>query len=552
LDAGSDNHLSGLGDIMIGIGGALMALSIFVYESIARKRHYFDKYYLTGLTNNIVLTILYFVGLLGLLLVYVFEDYVWVKIFLEPTLYCYVFWLIFFAGIRFYKTGIGLMKRKKGFEIEKSIISDYFEKLENEKSNNLEDHIFLLKDIFADTIKKLKEDKIDQVKDDWEVINFYFEKLFEVSQKNLKLNFQLNFFGIFLYKYFHHISNENDLIDYNNLISYPRKIFEIILEKKYLIKKGDYESINSFQYYLYYYQAMYHKGFEMQEKQKSIADILLDRSRRFPRNLANFLLSNYKSNKINAEFFENYAKEFLIYFRDLAKKCFENNDVNGFKKVIENLLKLFWRDEKDRIKKDDENFDIIGDKLPLFKSIYLYDLASFILYKTNEINFEKNIVFLNNCVLTFNTIFLHQSYIVQPQEESDYFLKLFFKISPQKSNLNLWLHEDEDFITMKEVKNKKILNRFFVYNFLIILKDNKSYNINSLKEFGDKNKLSEVKLILADLKKQIELYPNFLTVNYPDGKIDIIIKLLARDGVFNIADLIERCEKIFDDFIKKI
>jgi hypothetical protein len=35
-----ENHLSGLGDIMIGIGSALMALSIFVYESIARKRRY--------------------------------------------------------------------------------------------------------------------------------------------------------------------------------------------------------------------------------------------------------------------------------------------------------------------------------------------------------------------------------------------------------------------------------------------------------------------------------------------------------------------------------
>ena len=36
-DDNNKNHLSGLGDIMIGIGSALMALSIFVYESIARK-----------------------------------------------------------------------------------------------------------------------------------------------------------------------------------------------------------------------------------------------------------------------------------------------------------------------------------------------------------------------------------------------------------------------------------------------------------------------------------------------------------------------------------
>ncbi|MFM7702783.1 MAG: hypothetical protein ACKO6C_04935, partial [Alphaproteobacteria bacterium] len=301
LDAGSDNHLSGLGDIMIGIGGALMALSIFVYESIARKRHYFDKYYLTGLTNNIVLTILYFVGLLGLLLVYVFENYDWVKNFLEPTLYCYVFWLIFFSGIRFYLTARGMLVREEGEKIEKQIVKSYFENLRRKKTNNFREHIFLLEDFLLDTIKKLKEDKIDQVKDDWEVINFYFEKLIEVSQKNL--NFDLIFLSEFLYKYLHYIPKKTDINSYNNLISHPRKIFKIILEKKYLIKKNDFEFSNPFQNYLYYYQAMYHKGYEMHTKldklsrnEKFIANILLDRSTTIPEDLANYhLMFDYEN-----------------------------------------------------------------------------------------------------------------------------------------------------------------------------------------------------------------------------------------------------------------
>lgn len=51
-ESNDKNHPSGLGDIVIGVGSTLMALSIFVYESIARKRRYFDKYYLNEITNK--------------------------------------------------------------------------------------------------------------------------------------------------------------------------------------------------------------------------------------------------------------------------------------------------------------------------------------------------------------------------------------------------------------------------------------------------------------------------------------------------------------------
>ena len=130
-----DDHLSGLGDIMIGIGSALMALSVFVYESIARKRNYFNKYFLTGLTNNIILTILYFIGLLGLLLVYVMENYNWVKKFLEPALFCYVFLLIIFAGMRFIRIAIGLLFRDEEIKIEKEIVESNFEVLQRKKNH---------------------------------------------------------------------------------------------------------------------------------------------------------------------------------------------------------------------------------------------------------------------------------------------------------------------------------------------------------------------------------------------------------------------------------
>ena len=130
------NHLSGLGDIMIGIGSALMALSIFVYESIARKRRYFDKYYLTGLTNNIVLTILYFVGLLVLLLIYIFPKIFFINS-LEQFLFCYVFLLIILAGFRFFRTAMGLLFRDVGRKIEKEVVESYFENLKSFKRLDL-------------------------------------------------------------------------------------------------------------------------------------------------------------------------------------------------------------------------------------------------------------------------------------------------------------------------------------------------------------------------------------------------------------------------------
>lgn len=69
---------------------------------------------------------------------------------------------------------------------------------------------------------------------------------------------------------------------------------------------------------------------------------------------------------------------------------------------------------------------------------------------------------------------------------------------------------------------------------------NKKYSLN----ITDNQKLEKIRAIISNLKNQIELYPNFLTANYHDEKIDIIIKLLAKHGIVNIAELINRFEQI--------
>ena len=63
------------------------------------------------------------------------------------------------------------------------------------------------------------------------------------------------------------------------------------------------------------------------------------------------------------------------------------------------------------------------------------------------------------------------------------------------------------------------------------------------------NKISE---ILKKIRDGIKLYPNFLTANYPDGKVDIIIKLLAKQDILNIDELIKRFEKIIHEIIQEL
>ena len=61
------------------------------------------------------------------------------------------------------------------------------------------------------------------------------------------------------------------------------------------------------------------------------------------------------------------------------------------------------------------------------------------------------------------------------------------------------------------------------------------------------NKISE---ILKKIRDGIKLYPNFLTANYPDGKVDIIIKF--KQDILNIDELIKRFEKIIHEIIQEL
>ena len=548
------NHLSGLGDIMIGIGSALMALSIFVYESIARKRRYFDKYYLTGLTNNIVLTILYFVGLLVLLLIYIFPKIFFINS-LEQFLFCYVFLLIILAGFRFFRTAMGLLFRDVGRKIEKEVVESYFENLKSFKrldlKKNNEEYVFLLEDFLDDTLCKLKESKFSQVEDDWYVIRFYIRKLIEEMQKNKIDIDDLSFLDKFLYNYLHYIPLSTDSITFQALISYPYAIFQIIiLEKKFLITK-DKSGINKIQNYFYYYQAMYSKGFELNKKlnklsqnEKYIANILLDRSRITLMEFAKYLLkSDYKYRQISRQYFENYAVEFLIYFYNLAKECFDNNDFNNFEIIVENLFNLFEDDDPPFCVYDGKS----GSKLPQYVSENLFGLAWFILYKTNENNLVRNLEFLNKCTdLIFKTY-----------DEKVLFIK--FDYNNYCSNSPYWINESKEFIRFNKSQYLEIFNRFFVYQFLILLSKNKSNiddSLNWILQNSEKNNsidfFNKISEILKKIRDGIKLYPNFLTANYPDGKVDIIIKLLAKQDILNIDELIKRFEKINHEIIQEL
>ncbi|MFM8185780.1 MAG: hypothetical protein ACKN9I_02495, partial [Alphaproteobacteria bacterium] len=256
LDAGSDNHLSGLGDIMIGIGGALMALSIFVYESIINKKNYFNKYFLGAVTNAQILTIFFFLGIFLLLVIYAFSEYVSFVKEIEILLYCFTSLIIIYLIIRLWMTYISFLIKKKYVKYAKELIqnlgNDHNFKEEDGPFNNI---IELFDDFCEETLDKLKSEN-HNLSSDWKIILEFYKNIIEEDNK-------YNIYDIlgtfnFLKTYLHYIPTSIDHASYYYLISHPRKIFEIILEKNYLIKKNDFEFSNRFQNYLYYYQAMYH------------------------------------------------------------------------------------------------------------------------------------------------------------------------------------------------------------------------------------------------------------------------------------------------------
>ena len=87
---------------MIAIGTSLMAMAIFVFESIARKRRYFDKYFLLGITNIFNLVILFFIGLFLLIFHYFDTPFIsqFVKNFIDIYIYCLI--LIVLLSSNFY------------------------------------------------------------------------------------------------------------------------------------------------------------------------------------------------------------------------------------------------------------------------------------------------------------------------------------------------------------------------------------------------------------------------------------------------------------------
>lgn len=107
------------------------------------------------------------------------------------------------------------------------------------------------------------------------MIFFYIEKLIEESQKNKVDIDYLSFLFKFLNNYLNYIPLSTNSIAFQKLISHPNAIFRIISEKKFLITKDKF-GINKIQNYFYYYQAMYSKGFEPNNKNISLIFYLIE------------------------------------------------------------------------------------------------------------------------------------------------------------------------------------------------------------------------------------------------------------------------------------
>lgn len=572
-----ENHLSGLGDIMIGIGSALMALSIFVYESIARKRRYFDKYYLTGLTNNIVLTILYFVGLLTLLLIYIFPENSFINRFLEQCLFCYVLLLIILTIARFFKTAKGLLFREEGRKIEKEVVESYANYIFKKSINKVEkkwgdteekEYYEFLEDFFSNILKKLRDKENLMVKDDWLVVQEFYKKLLELRLRNKIVYFDHIRFARFLGEYLHEISQDFYVITYRELLYHPRQIFIIIFENESLITKDE---CNQIQSYFYYYQAMYSKGFELNKNldelsknEKNIANILLDRSRRTPMELVKYHLEeNYKNKKITPEFFENYAIEFLIYYRNLAQDCFDNNDFNNFQQTLKVFNGLFFNNY---YKTDDE----IIHKIKKYQEASLLGLGAWILSETTLENLAENLKFINEITKNLNKILSIQlttpkNIIEYFESEGDKFIKLYCHIKTDQKYMNL--------TGLDQYKGNKIsandimgwmsgddeINNFLVY--FLLNNFNFSQNIGEeiAKIIGNKRGgefFGDIKKILSDFKLKLnhdnlEIILHNLIKRNEQVKFDyIFLKLLKINKIENVKDRIatieEKLNKIID------
>lgn len=425
FDQCTKDYAEGATQLMIAIGTSLMAIAIFVFEYITKKDRYFDKYFILGLTNIINLLLIFFLGLI--LLIFHYLEVAFVSDFIKNFINIYIFTLILtiLSVVRIYKTAICLLYREDAIKIENEIVNEYadyfFNKIKNvvtyEGSKDHEFYLFL-EDFFGDTLSKVQNMETQKIKDDWKVICKFYEIIINEIYEG-----KINYFDIvklsqFLQKYLHYIPINLDVISYRDLIYEPNKIFRIFIDKKYFLGK-------STQNYFYYFNQLYEKGFdlknsekELSRDEKNIANILIDRSWRYPKELAKYNLEpNYKKNK-DSDFFKGYAKEILIYYRDLLKTCFDNNDSESFKEVSKQARKLFGCDHYDT-PIDDEAYKEIQQ----YKLLNFYGLASWILEKTDEESIEKNSQFLSNVCYWIEDILSKDVY--SWESKFNKFIKLF-------------------------------------------------------------------------------------------------------------------------------
>ncbi len=348
---------------------------------------------------------MFFLGLFLLIFHYFETPFIsqFIKYFID--IYIYSSALIALAVIRIYKTAICLLDRNNAKEIEEEIVDEYAKFLKKTNPNSKEsDHnnenkfFFFLEDYFSDTLNKMKKMGPEEIKDSWNVIYKFYEIIFDKIKNKEMQYFDGSKIGIFLYRYLNNISLDFDVVSCRELIEKPIEIFKILIDKQIIIDKPKYLLNHPIQNYFYYFHQLYEKGFETKASDKKLlkneenfANILIDKSWRLPQELIkNYLVPNYKRDR-DSDFFKNYAKEFFIFYRDLLKTCFDNDDFESFEiigKSLRKLLKCNW----DNIERKDENYREIQQ----YKLLNLYGLASWILEKTNVDPAEKNQRFIDN------------------------------------------------------------------------------------------------------------------------------------------------------------
>jgi len=261
-DSSLKDYAEGATQIMIAIGTSLMAMAIFVFESIARKRRYFDKYFLLGITNIFNLVILFFIGLFLLIFHYFDTPFIshFVKNFIDIYIYCLI--LIALAVIRIYKTAMGLLYRDNAKKIEEEIVIEYakFFNSKKDKDKNTTNFFFYLEDYFSDTLNEMKNINLEVIKDSWDVIYKFYEIIFDKIKNEEIRYFDGSKIGVFLYRYTNNISLDFDLVSCSELIEKPSKIFKILIDKKIIINKPQYHFNNPIQNYFYYFILLYEKG----------------------------------------------------------------------------------------------------------------------------------------------------------------------------------------------------------------------------------------------------------------------------------------------------